>query len=132
VQLACTEFARRPLTYATVSAPTHGTLSAVTATGQVTFTPAAGFTGNDSFAYDASSTNGASHSASVSIAVRSPSVAKARRARAGGTGAKVPVACQYSGLGVGADCDIRVTMTVTEILRGHKVVERRQDPRPAL
>lgn len=39
VQLMCTEFAGRALTYAIVGAPAHGTLSAVGATGQVTYTP---------------------------------------------------------------------------------------------
>ena len=122
VQLACTEFASRPLTYAIVGAPAHGTLSAVTAAGQVTYTPPAGFRGSDSFTYDASSTNGTSNIASVSIAVSPPSVAKAGHARARGTSAEIPVTCRYSGVGVGASCDITVTVSVTEILRAHKLV----------
>lgn len=121
VQLACTEFANRPLTYAIFGMPAHGTLSTVAATGQVTYTPAAGFRGDDSFTYDASSTNGASNIASVSIAVSPPSVAKAGHARASGTSAKLPVACNYFGVGVGASCDVAVTMRVTEILRAHKL-----------
>jgi hypothetical protein len=72
LQLMCTEFAGRPLTYAVVGAPAHGTLSAVGATGQVTYTPAVGFSGNDSFTYDASSTYGPSNVSSVSIAVSPP------------------------------------------------------------
>ena len=72
MQLACTEFASQPLTYAIVGAPAHGTLSAATAAGQVTYTPAAGFQGNDSFTYDASSTNGTSNVASVAIVVSAP------------------------------------------------------------
>jgi hypothetical protein len=122
VQLACTEFASRPLTYAIVRAPAHGTLSAVTAAGQVTYTPAAGFRGNDSFTYGASSTNGTSNIASVSIAVSPPSVVKAGHARARGTGAEIPVTCDYSGVGVGANCDVTVTMSVTEILRANKLL----------
>ena len=122
VQFACTEFASRALTYAIVGAPAHGTLSAVTAAGQVTYTPAAGFQGADSFSYDASSTNGASNIASVSIMVGPPSVAKAGRARPRGAGAEIPVTCDFSGVGVGASCDVTVTMSVTEILRANKLV----------
>jgi hypothetical protein len=122
VQLMCTEFADRALTYAIVGPPAHGTLSAVGATGQVTYTPAAGFSGNDSFAYDASSTNGQSNVSSVSIAVSPPSVATAGHVRASGTSAKIPITCHYSGVAVGASCDVTVTMTVTEILRANKLV----------
>jgi hypothetical protein len=122
VQLTCTEFASQPLTYAIVGAPAHGTLSAVTAAGHVTYTPATGFRGNDSFTYDTSSTNGTSNIASVSIAVSPPSVAKAGHARAKGTRAEIPVTCGYSGIGVGPSCDLTVTMSVTEVLRAHRLV----------
>jgi hypothetical protein len=122
VQLMCTEFAGRGLTYAIVGAPAHGTLSAVGATGQVRYTPAVGFSGDDSFAYDASSTNGASNVSSVSIAVSPASVAKAGHVRASGAGAKIPITCNYSGVAVGASCDVTVTMTVTEMLPANKLV----------
>ena len=122
VQLACTEFASQPLTYAIVGAPAHGTLSAATAAGQITYTPATGFQGNDSFTYDASSTNGTSNVASVAIVVSAPSVAHAGHARAKGAGAKVPVTCDYSGAGVGPSCDVTVTLSVTEVLRAHTLV----------
>jgi Glycine rich protein/Bacterial Ig domain len=124
LQLMCTEYAGQALTYAIVGAPAHGTLSAVGATGQVTYTPAAGFSGNDSFTYDASSTNGLSNVSSVSIAVSPPSVATAGRVRASGAGAKIPITCHYSGVAVGASCDvtITITITVTEIRRAHKLV----------
>lgn len=111
VQLACTEFASRPLTYTIVGAPAHGTLSAVAAMGQVTYTPAAGFRGSDSFTYEASSTNGTSNVASVSIAVSPPSMAKAGHAHASRTGAKIPVTCSHSGVGGGSSCDVAVTMS---------------------
>ncbi len=81
VQLQCTEFAGRALTYAIVGQPVHGRLSGIAATGRVTYTPDAGFSGDDSFAYDASSTNGTSITTSVSIAVIPPSVARAGHAR---------------------------------------------------
>jgi hypothetical protein len=120
VQLTCTEFASRPLTFAIVGAPAHGMLSAVTAAGHVTYTPAAGFRGNDSFTYDTSSTNGMSNIASVAIAVGPPSVARVGHARARGTRVEIPVTCDYSGLGVGPSCEITVTMSVTQVLRAHE------------
>jgi hypothetical protein len=118
LRLACTELARRPLTYAIIGAPAHGTLSTVTPPVQVTYTPDAGFRGTDSFTYAATSADGTSNVASVSIAVSPPSVAKAGHARAKRSAAEIPVSCRYSGGGVGPSCDITVTATVTEILRG--------------
>jgi hypothetical protein len=122
VQLTCTEFASRPLTYAIIGAPVHGTLSPITAAGQVRYTPATGFRGNDSFTYDTSSTNGTSNIATVSIAVGPPSVAHAGHARATGTRVEIPVTCHYSGVGVGPSCEITVTMSVTELLRARERV----------
>jgi hypothetical protein len=119
VQLMCTEFAGRPLTFAIVGAPAHGTLSAVGATGQVTYAPSAGFSGNDSFTYDASSANGTSSVHTVSIGVGSPSVASAGHASANRTSAKVRVTCTGA---AGTNCRVTVTMTVTETLAGKKHV----------
>ncbi len=60
-----------PLTFAIVTQPAHGALSAVNAaTGQLTYTPNTGFTGTDSFTFGA--TNGilTSKTATVGITVR--------------------------------------------------------------
>jgi hypothetical protein len=58
-----------PVTYAIAKAPAHGKLSAIASTGAVTYTPTAGFSGDDSFTYTATSTNGTSTPATVSITV---------------------------------------------------------------
>ena len=113
VQLKCTEFAGEPLTYAIVDPAAHGTLSAIGPTGEVTYTPAARFVGTDSFAYDASSTNGTSIAASVSIRVTSRSVAGARHARRSETGAEIPITCTAYGVGATRDCVVTVTISVT-------------------
>jgi hypothetical protein len=116
VQLNCTEFAGQPLTYAIVGAPAHGRLSGLKAGGHVavTYTPAAGFLGTDSFTYDASSTNGTSTAASVSITVTPRSVARARHARRSTTGAKIPITCTAHGVGARRHCDVTVTMSLTQ------------------
>jgi hypothetical protein len=59
------------LTVAQVSNPAHGTL-VVDADGIVTYTPAAGFTGADSFSYTASDGQGHSAVGSVSLQVNGP------------------------------------------------------------
>ncbi len=117
VQLTCTELARQPLTFAIVGAPAHGRLSAVGATGQLTYTPTTGFSGTDSFTYGASSVDGASSVHTVAISVGA--LAGAGHASASGTGVKVPVTCPGP---AGTSCSVTVTMTVTEIFTGHKLV----------
>jgi len=62
--------ATTPCTVAIVAAPLHGTVAANTpAAGQVTYTPAAGFTGTDTFSYTASNAGGTSNTASVTVTV---------------------------------------------------------------
>jgi manganese oxidase len=57
-------------TVAIVAAPTHGTAVANSpAAGQVTYTPAAGFTGADTFTYTASNAGGTSNTAQVTVNV---------------------------------------------------------------
>jgi hypothetical protein len=69
VQLACTDAAGAVLTYAIVGGPAHGTLSLTAATGQVIYTPSPGYSGSDSFTYQASSSHGTAAAATVSITV---------------------------------------------------------------
>ncbi len=57
IRLACTDPLGGTLTYAITGGPNHGTASVNAATGLVTYTPAAGFSGSDSFDYTASSSN---------------------------------------------------------------------------
>ena len=117
VKLTCTEFASQPLTYAIVGAPAHGRLSTVSANGQITYTPAAHFSGTDSLTYDSSSVNGTSSVHRIAISIGG--LARAGRATAKGTGAEVSVRCPGPG---GTFCPVTVAMTVTEIFRGHKLI----------
>jgi hypothetical protein len=121
VQLVCTEYAAKPLTYMIVGAPAHGTSSAVGPTGQVMYTPAAGFSGIDSFTYDASSTNGGSYVQTISITVgpNPVGVASAGRGRPNRTGVHVSVACTGA---PGAHCQLTAAMTVTETFVRNKLV----------
>jgi hypothetical protein len=70
-----------PLTFTVTTNPSHGTLSGLNAsTGAVTYTPAAGYTGSDSFQFtvtDAAS-NLTSASATVSLTVAVPPTANAQ------------------------------------------------------
>jgi len=119
VQLMCTEYAAKPLTYRIVVAPAHGALRAVSLTGQVVYEPAAGFSGIDSFTYDASSTNGSSNVRTISIAVGPNLVASAGRGRANKTGVEVPVACTGAR---GAHCRLTVAMITNDVTVGRRSI----------
>ena len=118
VQLNCSDFAAQSLTYAIVTAPAHGKVSGDVASGQVTYTPAAGFSGQDSFTYDASSTNGTASAVTVSIAVALRSVARAGPAHGSRTGVKIPVRCRVEGVGKGSDCEVKVTISANGVAVG--------------
>ncbi len=63
------------MTYAIVYSSTHGSLGILHQyTGQVSYTPDAGFSGSDSFTYRASSANGTSNTATAQITVNPPPV----------------------------------------------------------
>lgn len=70
-QLAAVDAALNPLSYAVTAAPSHGQLKLTTATGAYTYTPAAGYTGKDSFSFTAKDgvTNLRSSAAAVAITV---------------------------------------------------------------
>jgi CSLREA domain-containing protein len=72
VPLHCSDPAGAAVTYAIDSSPMHGTLGPLNqATGQVTFTPASGYSGADAFSYHGTSINGSAPAAAVSITVSS-------------------------------------------------------------
>jgi Bacterial Ig domain/Glycine rich protein len=119
VQLMCTEYAAKRLTYRIVVPPAHGTLTAVGLTGQVVYKPAAGFSGIDSFTYDASSTNGSSNVQTISIAVGPNPAAIAGRGRANKNGVQVPVACTGA---PGAHCRLTVAMTEKDVTVGRRSI----------
>ncbi len=70
VTLSCTDADGDPLTRSIVSGPAHGSLGAVGST--VTYTPANGYTGTDSFTFDATDGTNASAPATVTITVGAP------------------------------------------------------------
>jgi hypothetical protein len=73
VQLSCTASTGGMLSYAVDAEPSHGTLGAVNqATGRVMYMPASGFTGQDSFTYHATNSNGSAATATVTISVTAP------------------------------------------------------------
>ena len=74
IPLACTDEGGDPIVRKIVTAPGKGTLGGIDqATGTVTYTPAAGFTGSDSFAFQASDGTNESAPASVSLTVTATS-----------------------------------------------------------
>ncbi len=89
-----------PLTYAITGGPSHGALGPIDqGSGTVTYTPGPGYSGPDSFTYQATSANGTSPTATARITV-TPAGAGATPGTAGagaggttgttGTGAKAP------------------------------------------
>ncbi|HEY4281234.1 MAG TPA: Ig-like domain-containing protein [Conexibacter sp.] len=73
VELSCATAAGFPLTYATVGEPAHGTLSDLDPDGgTVAYTPDVGYSGADSFTYNATNTSGTSSAATVTMTVGAP------------------------------------------------------------
>ena len=66
-----------PLTFALVIGPAHGTLSGTTPT--LTYTPDAGFSGDDSFTFTASDGQATSDPATVTITVEPPAPPRTSR-----------------------------------------------------
>lgn len=58
-----------PFTFASATAPTHGTITINPSTGSTTYTPTAGFTGTDTFTYTVTDANGTSTPATVTLHV---------------------------------------------------------------
>jgi FtsP/CotA-like multicopper oxidase with cupredoxin domain len=70
ITLAGTDKDADSLTFAVASQPSHGTLSAVDASGKVVYTPAAGYLGADSFTFTADDGVAVSKAATVTITVK--------------------------------------------------------------
>ncbi|MGH8372170.1 MAG: Ig-like domain-containing protein [Gammaproteobacteria bacterium] len=66
-----------PLSYAIATQPAHGTVTVTAASGAFTYTPAAGYTGKDSFTFTATDTvtKLVSTGATVALAISSPALA---------------------------------------------------------
>lgn len=70
IQLMGSDAEGTALTYATTSSPSHGALSNLNAsTGYVVYTPAAGYTGSDSFTYTVTSGGETSSAGTVTVSV---------------------------------------------------------------
>ncbi|MEJ8282708.1 Ig-like domain-containing protein [Curtobacterium citreum] len=78
------------LTVASNTKPAHGELTLDTATGAITYTPADGFSGTDSFRYTATDTAGAPTTATVTITVN-PTIANDATTTDAGTPVNVDV-----------------------------------------
>ena len=73
LSLRCVDADAQPVTLRVASPPGHGALAAIDqATGSVTYTPAAGFSGTDSFTYAASDGTNISAPATATITVAPP------------------------------------------------------------
>jgi hypothetical protein len=76
IHLQCTDAANAALTYAVNSGVAHGSLGTIDqATADVSYEPASGFSGSDSFTYHASSTNGTASAVKVTITVKASALA---------------------------------------------------------
>jgi Bacterial Ig domain/PKD domain len=94
--LSCSGPLGAPLSYALVSGPGSGTLSAISSNGTVTYTSRAGFAGTDTITYQASDSGGSSTPAMVTITVppARPTCANvSSRTAAGGGGVTVSLSC---------------------------------------
>jgi hypothetical protein len=73
ITLTCSGPAGVALTFSTTNSPSHGTISNLdAAVGTLTYTPTQGYSGSDSFQFQASDAGGASNIATVSIAIAGP------------------------------------------------------------
>jgi len=72
LKLSCSDADGKAVTLAIAGSPTHGSLGTLVAGDEVTYTPAAGFSGPDSFSFTAQNEDGTSLPASVTITVGSP------------------------------------------------------------
>ncbi len=73
ITLSCTDTDGDALTQLIATGPSHGTLGALAqSTGTLTYTPAAGYTGTDSFTFDATDGTNTSAPATVTITVGPP------------------------------------------------------------
>jgi hypothetical protein len=69
VQLSCSDILGASVSYAIVGNPAHGSATVNASTGQATYTPAAGYSGPDSFTFSGTSSHGTSPATTVSITV---------------------------------------------------------------
>ncbi len=98
-----------PLTYAVVTAPAHGTLSG--AAPNVTYTPAQGYSGGDSFTFKVNDGSHDSAPAAVSITVTAANHAPVANPQSVTTDEDTPVAITLTGFDIDGDSISFVVMT---------------------
>ncbi len=119
LSLACSDALGDPVTLAIKSGPAHGKLSSIGAGGSVTYTPAAGYSGSDSFTYTGTTKLGTSAPATVSITVASKSGGK----KPGGKKVAPVISHAKQSKGVFMfTLNEAATVTLTFARRGHKRV----------
>jgi hypothetical protein len=127
ITLSCTDPKGGALTYALVSQPAHGTLTAATGSSAVSYTPTAGYAGTDQFTYRASAADGVSATATVSvnIAAKAPSVSL-QAPKVTSTKVTALVTCSNAP----TPCVVQLRLIYVEHLRkrvhhGHKTVTKK-------
>jgi 6-phosphogluconolactonase (cycloisomerase 2 family) len=119
LKLSCQDPNNDPFSYAIVNGPAHGKVTAPTATGMVTFTPTLGFTGADSFTFEATGAKGPSAAATFGLTVKAPSAASLKLGAASVKGHTLSV--HLSCLSSGAACHGTLTVTAKLSGKGHKL-----------
>jgi hypothetical protein len=126
VSLQCTGPAGFGLTYSIASAPAHGSLGPIDQNGAgITYTPAAGYAGQDSFTYVASNYAGSSTPVLVTITVPStpapppPPIASLAAAKSAGLSAVLSILCQGA---AGQTCTGEGALTVREHKHGSRIL----------
>ena len=103
ITLTATDADNNALTYSVVSGPAHGSLSAIVG-NQVTYTPAAGYSGTESFTFKANDGQADSNVASVSITIAAkPNTAPVASSGAASTSPSAPVTTTLSATDADSD-----------------------------
>jgi hypothetical protein len=125
--------------YAIVSNPSHGSLGVINqSSGTLTYAPRPGFSGTDSFTYEATNVAGPSEAATVTLAVAAPPPSGSLgNVSVHGTSASVPITCQGA---AGTSCtgtatfSTRVTSVGPVLVRvaraGDAKTKRKPKPKP--
>ena len=134
LQLQCTDALGAPLSsYALLTRPTHGTAALNAASGAVTYTPAPGYSGLDSFTFNAASSHGTGAPATATITIGAPPVQPPaittasltnKRFRVGkqatAISAKTPLGTSFRfTLSTAAKLQVTITHTATGLSHGH-------------
>jgi DNA-binding beta-propeller fold protein YncE len=122
--LSCSDADGKPVTVAIEGAPSHGSVGTVGPGGQITYTPASGYSGPDSFTFTAHNEDGTAVPATATITIGPPGPGTGPPTQSGGQGqstpgiATTPKAVEELLLG----CSKRVLTLNDVLLRGDRVL----------